>query len=121
MYYEDIDFSKELNNTALIQLSNFIEYEFGYSGMFDYNNKNGVEEIMYDYRMNYSEIIELLYNNNEIKNTDEFIYYNAHNGTLKSVNKKWLLDYIMNSIPSDLCNGEFKELIESHLGYKIEY
>lgn len=120
-HIDEINFSDALDNSDLIRLSNFIELEFGNHGQFEFNNTEGVMEIITDFEMDTREIVDLLYNNNDIKNNDEFLFYDCGNRYLSSENRKWVFDFVMQSINADLCNGEFKEIVEDCLGYQITY
>ena len=74
-HIDEINFSDALDNSDLIRLSNSIELEFGNHGQFEFNNTEGVIEIITDFEMDTKEIVDLLYNNNDIKNNDEFLFY----------------------------------------------
>ena len=119
-YFNEINFSDAFDNSDLIRLSNFIETEFTYNNGFDFNNREGLNNILYDYNLDTIEdVIDLLFKNDNLKRVDEFLFFDLETKSLKSINRKWLFDYVMRHIPNDLCNGEFKEIVEDCLGYEI--
>ena len=120
-HINEINFSDAFDNSDLIRLSNFIELEFGNHGQFEFNNTGGLTEIIVDFEMDTNEIIDLLFQNDKINNNDEFLYYDGGDRYLRSENRKFLFDFVMGSIPDDLSNGEFKEIVEECLGYEIIY
>lgn len=117
-HINEIDLKKELSDSDLIRILNFCEQEFGYGGQYEFNNKNGLSEIIVNYNIDHQTTIDLLYKNKNIRNNDDFIYYDGF-GNIKTENRKNEINTYIDIIMHNISNGELKELLEECLNEQI--
>lgn len=116
MNIKDVDFS-EISDSDLIRILNFCETEFGYYGQYEFNNTEGLLEIINNFDMPVNEIIDNLYKNKDLNNDDDFLYFHTH---LKSYNRKDLLNDLKSN-EKHFCNGELQEIIKNSFNFEIEF
>lgn len=116
MNIKDVDFTK-ISDSDLIRILNFCETEFGYYGQYEFNNTEGLLEIINNFDMPVNEIIDNLYKNKDLNNNDDFLYFDTH---LKSYNRKDLLNHLKSN-EKHFCNGELQEIIKDSFNFEIEF
>ena len=118
-HIDNINLKKELSDADLLRLLNFCETEFGYYGEYQFNNTEGLMELIDSFEFNTREIIDMLYKNKYIKIDDDFLYYNGGGRQLKTENRKDNIDAYVDRILHNISNGELKEMIQDCLQEEI--
>lgn len=109
----EINLKKELSDSDLIRILNFCETEFGYYGDYEFNNTEGLIEIIDLYELDIRQIVDLLYKNKNINNDDDFLYFSS-NGLI-SENRKDNINSYINTILHNISNGELREILQDCL------
>ena len=112
-YINEIDLKQELSDSSLLRLLNFCETEFGSYGDYEFNNTEGLMEIIDLHELNIRQIVDMLYKNKSIKNDDDFLFFNS-NGLSTENRKDNINDYI-ETIMHYISNGELQQMIRDEL------
>ena len=115
----EINLKKELSNSDLIRILNFCETEFGYYGDYEFNNTEGLMEIINSYEFDIRQVVDLLYKNKSIKSDDDFLYFSP-NGLI-SENRKDNINSYINIILHNISNGELREILQDCLQEDIYF
>lgn len=94
-----------------IRILNFCELEFGDGGQYEFNNEEGLREIIEDFEFNPMEVISLLYLNDRIKKDDEILYCNGR--SLKSFNENFIVKEVIKEFVQNESNNRFIDFINS--------